>query len=236
MKLPIAILAGGLATRLRPMTERIPKSLIEVGAKPFVIRQLELLAHEGFGRVVLCLGHLGELVRQAVGDGSRWDLEVCYSFDGDRLLGTGGALRKARPLLGEAFFVMYGDSYLDCDFGAVEGAFLASRVSGLMTVFRNDNRWDRSNVVYRGGRIITYDKKNQTPEMSHIDYGLGVLRAKVLEAYPDEAPFDLATIYQDLLARGELGAFEVTRRFHEIGSPAGLEEARRYFEDKERTT
>ena len=229
MSLPLAILAGGLATRLRPLTEKIPKSLVEVAGKPFIVWQIELLRRNGVAHLVLCLGYLGGQVQAELGDGSRWGMQVDYIFDGPRLLGTGGALRRALPRLGEAFFVLYGDSYLDCDYAAVESAFRASGKLGLMTVFRNANLWDRSNVIFENGRIQCYDKKNLVPEMKHIDYGLGVLQASALERYPADRMLDLATVYQDLLAQDQLAGYEVSQRFYEIGSPAGLQETRDYI-------
>lgn len=233
MTLPVAILAGGLATRLQPITETIPKVLVEVAGKPFAEHQLELLRRNGVTRVVFCVGHMGEKVREALGNGLRHGMRIEYSFDGPKLLGTGGALRNALPLLGEAFFVIYGDTYLECDYAAVERTFLESGKTGLMTVFRNKGKWDRSNVVYRDGRIVNYDKQNRTPDMEHIDYGLGALRSEMFASYPAGEPIDLAAVYRDLLARGELAAFEVTRRFYEIGSPEGLGEARNYLSRKE---
>jgi D-sedoheptulose 7-phosphate isomerase len=229
MSLPVAVLAGGLATRLRPLTDSIPKVLVEVAGKPFAEHQLELLRRHGLTRVVFCVGHLGERVQAALGDGRRFGMSLSYVFDGPTLLGTGGALRRAVPLLGEAFFVLYGDSYLECDYAAVERAFWGSQKLGLMTVFHNAGQWDNSNILFRHGRIERYDKQRRTPDMQHIDYGLGVLRPQVFDAYPADVPIDLATLYQDLLARDQLAAFEVTLRFHEIGSPAGLEETRRYL-------
>jgi NDP-sugar pyrophosphorylase family protein len=229
MSLPVAILAGGLATRLRPLTEKIAKSLVEVDGKPFIVHQMELLQRNGVTHLVLCLGYLGEQVQAELGDGSRWGMQVDYMFDGPVLLGTGGALRRALPRLGEAFFVLYGDSYLDCDYAAVESAFRASGKLGLMTVFRNTNLWDRSNVVFENGRIQRYDKKNLVPEMKHIDYGLGVLQASALERYPADRGLDLETVYQDLLAQDQLAGYEVSQRFYEIGSPAGLQETRDYI-------
>jgi len=229
MSLPLAILAGGLATRLRPLTEKIPKSLVEVAGKPFIVWQIELLRRNGVAHLVLCLGYLGGQVQAELGDGSRWGMQVDYIFDGPRLLGTGGALRRALPRLGEAFFVLYGDSYLDCDYAAVESAFRASGKLGLMTVFRNANLWDRSNVIFENGRIQCYDKKNLVPEMKHIDYGLGVLQASTLVRYPADRALDLATVYQDLLAQDQLAGYEVSQRFYEIGSPAGLQETRDYI-------
>lgn len=224
MSLPVAILAGGLATRLRPATEQIAKILIPVAGKTFAEHQLELLRRNGITRVVYCVGYLGEQVQAALGDGRRWGMELEYVFDGARLLGTGGALCHARSFLGDAFFILYGDSYLPCEFMPIEESFRRSGKSGLMTVFRNANRWDRSNVVYENGRILRYDKEEQTPEARHIDYGLGILHARALEGYPDGAFLDLVTVYQDLLARDDLCAYEVKERFYEIGSPAGLQE------------
>jgi len=233
MSLPIAILAGGLATRLRPLTEHIPKSLIQVAGKPFAVHQIELLRQNNITQIVLCVGYLGEQIQATLGDGRRWGVRLTYVFDGPTLLGTGGALRRARPWLGEAFLVMYGDSYLECDYAAVERAFLSSGKLGLMTVFRNDDQWDRSNVLFHEGRIVRYDKRQRVPEMQHIDYGLGALRAQALDAYPEGTVLDLATIYQDLITRDELAGFEVTRRFYEIGSETGLKETQQYLSHKE---
>jgi len=233
MSLPVAILAGGLATRLRPFTEHLPKALMDVAGKPFAVRQLELLRRRGIEHVVFCLGYRGSMVQEALGDGSRWGIDVRYSYDGDRLLGTGGALRNALPLLGGRFLVLYGDSYLECDYAAVECAFLASGRLGLMTVHRNEDRWDTSNVLYRDGAIIRYDKRERDPAMRHIDYGLGALDARAFDPYPQGTVVDLAEVYQDLLGRGELAGFEVQERFYEIGSPDGLAETIRYFTDKE---
>jgi len=233
MILPVAILAGGMATRLQPITETIPKVLVEVAGKPFADHQLELLRRNGVTRVVFCVGHMGEKVRETLGDGLRQGMRIEYSFDGPKLQGTGGALRNALPLLGEAFLVVYGDTYLECDYAAVERTFIESGKAGLMTVFRNTGKWDRSNVVYRDGRIVNYDKRNRTSDMEHIDYGLGALRSEVFAPYPVGEPIDLEAVYRDLLAHGELAAFEVTRRFYEIGSHEGLEEARNYLSGKE---
>ncbi len=232
MSLPVAILAGGLATRLRPLTDSIPKSLVEVAGKPFAVHQLELLRRQGMTRIVFCVGHLGEMLQAALGDGGPWGIHLSYAFDGARLLGTGGALRNALPLLSEAFFVLYGDSYLECDYGAVERAFWASSKLGLMTVCRNDNQWDRSNVLLGKNRILRYNKHNPTPPMRHIDYGLGVLRASVFDVYPPNTAIDLATVYQDLVAQDQLAALEVKQRFYEIGSPAGLAETEQYLAAK----
>jgi N-acetyl-alpha-D-muramate 1-phosphate uridylyltransferase len=229
MTLPVAILAGGLATRLRPITEHIPKILIDVAGEPFAMHQITRLQQQGLTDIVVCVGHLGEQVEQALGDGQRWGVRLRYVFDGPVLLGTGGALRKALPTLGKTFFIMYGDSYLTCDFAAVEQAFQSSGKLGLMAVFRNDNAWDRSNVVYANGRILCYDKQARTPDMHHIDYGLGILQASAFDAYPADIPLDLAVIYQDLLAADQLAGFEVVERFYEIGSPAGLAETRQYL-------
>lgn len=232
MSLPIAILAGGLATRLRPLTESIPKSLVEIAGKPFAVHQIELLRSHGITDIVFCVGHLGEKIKAALGDGSSFGVHLNYIFDGPILLGTGGALRKALSLLGKAFFVLYGDSYLDCDYEAIEQVFWESGRLGLMTVLRNCNQWDHSNVLFKEGRIQRYDKNYHTQDMEHIDYGLGVLQAKIFNAYAEDIPIDLVQIYQDLIAQDQLAAFEVTQRFYEIGSPSGVEQTRRFLEQR----
>ena len=229
MTLPVAILAGGLATRLGHIGQTTPKSLVDVVGKPFIAHQFDLLSRYGLTDVVLCTGHLGSQIEEVVGDGSRYNLRVRYSPDGSPPLGTGGALRHALPLLGEAFLVIYGDSYLECDYAAVERAFMATTAPALLTVYRNDDRWDRSNVRCRDGRIIEYSKTHQTPDMRHIDYGLAAMRAGTLAAYPDGEALDLASVYEDLVTRDALAAYEVTARFYEIGTPAGLADTREHL-------
>jgi N-acetyl-alpha-D-muramate 1-phosphate uridylyltransferase len=224
--LPVAILAGGLATRLRPLTKSIPKSLVDVAGEPFVAHQLRLLKKNSVERVVLCVGHLGGMIEAVIGDGTVFGLKVEYSYDGAELMGTAGAVRTALPRLGPSFFVLYGDSYLPCDYRAVQNAFDATGKSGLMTVFRNDGQWDTSNVEFENGRLLAYSKKNRTPRMRYIDYGLGVFRA---EAFTQIQVRDLADLYEALLKANQLAAFEVRERFYEIGSPAGLEETSRYL-------
>jgi NDP-sugar pyrophosphorylase family protein len=223
--LPVAILAGGLATRLRPLTERIPKAMIGVRGEPFAYHQLRLLRSQGIDRVVFCVGHFGEQIVAAVGDGAKFGLEVAYSHDGPRLLGTAGALRASLPLLGREFFVLYGDSFLACDYSAVEQRYRAAGKSALMTVFQNEGRWDGSNVEYSDARIVAYSKTRRNPRMRHIDFGLGVLSAQVLEdRVTADEPQDLATLYEALADASDLAAFEATQRFYEVGSLSGLQE------------
>jgi N-acetyl-alpha-D-muramate 1-phosphate uridylyltransferase len=222
MEIPVAILAGGLATRLRPLTEKIPKVLLPVAGRPFLAHQLELLRGQGIRRAVLCLGHLGEQVVEQFGDGTAWGMEILYVLDGPKLLGTGGALRNALPLLGERFFVLYGDSYLTARFEPVAEFFARSGKQGLMTVYRNEGLYDTSNVIFENGRIVAYDKKQRLPQMRHIDYGLSLFQEKVFEQKPAGEAFDLAEVMSELVAKGELAGLEVPERFYEIGSPAGL--------------
>ncbi len=227
---PVAILAGGVAKRLGPSTASVPKALIEVAGRPFIDHQLRLLRRHGVRRVVLCVGHLGEQIERHVKDGAAHGLDVRYSRDGDRLLGTGGALRRAGPLLGEVFWVTYGDTLLDFDYRATLAEFLRGNALGLMTVLRNDNRWDRSNVLFLDGALVRYDKTHPTPDMEHIDYGAALLRRRALERIPAEGPYDLGDLYQTLASGGALAGVEVTRRFYEIGSPDGLAETRAFLE------
>lgn len=224
-----AILAGGLATRLLPLTEKGPKALIEIGGEPFIAHQLRLLRARGIEHVVLCVGHFGGMIQEAVGDGSEFGLRIDYSFDGPNLLGTAGALQRALHLLDDPFFTLYGDSYLDCNYQAVAEAFERSGKLALMTVFRNEGCWDTSNVQYDGGRIHAYNKIHRTEHMRHIDWGLGVFSHAAF-ALPAGEVHDLATVYQRLLAAGDLAAYEVERRFYEIGSLSGIAEMRALHE------
>lgn len=220
--LPVAILAGGLATRLKPVTEKIPKALISVAGEPFIAHQLRLLRDNGAAQIVLCVGYLGEQIQDVIGDGHTFGLDVHYSFDGPVLLGTAGALKQAQPLLGEAFLVLYGDSYLPCDYRGIQAAFDASKRQALMTVYENNGRWDTSNVEFVDGRIVAYDKRDRTPKMGYIDYGLGAFRRNAFESVPAGQPYDLVLLYQRLLQEGQLYGHEVRERFYEVGSFQGI--------------
>lgn len=222
--LPLALLAGGLATRLGTVAARVPKSLIEVAGEPFVTHQLRMVAAHGVRDVVLCCGYLGEMIADVVGDGTRFGCRVRYSFDGPAALGTGGAIVKALPLLGPRFWVMYGDSYLAVDFKAALRAWEDSRKATLMTVFRNEGRWDASNVQLVNGNVACYDKQARAGAMRHIDYGLGLYCAEAFANWSVAGAFDLSLVQQDLIARGEMAGFEVAGRFYEIGSLTGLRE------------
>lgn len=230
----VAILAGGLATRLRPITETIPKALVDVAGKPFIVRQLSYLREQGVSHVVLCIGYLGDMVREVVGSGESFGLEVSYSEDGPNLLGTGGALAKAIPLLGDDFFVLYGDSFLPLDFSAVQEAYEKSKQPALMTILKNQNQWDKSNVLFLDGRLLEYNKREPRAEMTYIDYGLGVVSASVLKQRSVGQLFDLADVYQDLSLQGQLVGLEVHERFYEVGSHTGLKETEDYFLTKEK--
>jgi len=234
--LTVAILAGGEATRLRPMTESIPKSLVELNGAPFVVHQLRLLYAKGIRRVVLCVGHLGSLIERTLGDGSTVGVQVDYSYDGPVLLGTAGAVKNALPKLGDPFLVMYGDSYLRCDYAAIARCFESSSMQdkmAMMTVFRNEGKWDTSNVEFEGGKILAYSKAKRTPQMRYIDYGLGVFRAQAFQDVPSGNACDLAELYADLLRRNQLAGLEVRERFYEVGSAAGLKETEEFLAAQE---
>ncbi|MBI3610069.1 MAG: NTP transferase domain-containing protein [Nitrospirae bacterium] len=232
MSLPVVILAGGLARRLRPMTERLPKSLADVAGQPFAIHQIELLRRHGLTDITFLVSHLGEMISATLGDGARWGVRLRYIFDGHKQLGTGGAISRALPELDDPFFVMYGDAYLECDYGAIAHAFLASGKRGLVTVYRNEDRFDRSNILFADGRIVRYDKQHRTREMRHIDYGLAAFRKSAFRGRTEGEVFDLAAVYEDLLAHDDCVGYEVPNRLYEIGSAEGLEDLRAYLAAK----
>jgi NDP-sugar pyrophosphorylase family protein len=219
---PICLLAGGLGTRLGATVRDTPKPLLNVAGEPFLIHQLRLLAHHGAARVVLCVGYLGELIEQRIGP-SQFGVDIRYSYDGPRPIGTLGAVRKAASELGDRFLILYGDTYLRLDYRAAVSEWEASGFPALMTVLRNEGQWDVSNVSFDGTQVLRYDKRGPIPEMSWIDFGLGGLRSVTLDLLPDTAD-DLADLYHELAARGELFGFEATERFFEIGTPASLAE------------
>ena len=228
-QLDVAILAGGMATRLGALTRETPKCLLDVGGRPFILHQLERLCEQNVRRVVLCVGHLGEQVLMAVGDGSTHGLEVVYSFDGPEPRGTAGAIKQALPLLGDRFFVLYGDSHLECDYAAVRDAHQREGKLALMTVFHNESGGDACNVQFEQRHILAYDKVRRTHKMHHIDYGLGVFDRRAFADVPESGPYDLATVYQQMLERRQLAGFEVAERYYEIGSVTGLEETRKHL-------
>jgi NDP-sugar pyrophosphorylase family protein len=219
------ILAGGLATRLRPITGKIPKSMVPVCGKPFLEYQLDLLRRNGLTDIVLCVGYLHEQIRDYFGDGKSFGVNIAYSIETDMLLGTAGAIRQAVKLLKNDFFVQYGDSYLDVCHRDIYDYFRTAGCCALMTVYKNENKWDTSNVVVQDGIVKIYDKKRHTPEMKYIDYGLSVLcRDTVVDLVPQGVTSDLTALFGKLVSRGKLAAYEVFNRFYEIGSITGLKE------------
>ena len=225
----VCILAGGLGARLGRLVADTPKPLLEVAGEPFLLHQLRVLAANGAESVVLCVGYLGEQIEQRIGT-ERFGIRIAYSRDGPALAGTLGAIRRARPLLPERFLVLYGDTYLRLDYRAAVRVWDASGLAGLMTVFRNDGLWDTSNVVYRDGRVVAYDKAAPTSEMRWIDYGLGALDVRALDLV-DQEESDLSALQQQLVAAGELCGYEVSDRFYEIGTAAGLAETDRFLRE-----
>jgi len=222
----VVILAGGIGTRIQSVAQGKPKALIAVQGRPFIEHQLELLHSCGCREVLLCVGHLGEQIQRCVGDGARYGLHVAYSWeDPAHLLGTGGALVNALPLLCETFMVMYGDSYLPIDYAAFAAAFVAANTPALMSVFRNEGRWDHSNVRVERQQVVYYDKRAPAGAANCIDYGLLAFRREVITAHAGQPmPLDMAAILQALVQRGALAAWEAPQRFYEIGKPEGLRE------------
>ena len=226
------ILAGGLGTRMRPLTNTCPKTLLPVGGRPFAFHQLHWLASQKVDDVIYCIGHQGEMIRRYWESGPKPVRSIRYVDEGEQLRGTGGALRLAhlQGVLDECFLVIYGDSFLPVEFAPVWRTFHASGMPALMTVLRNQGRWDRSNVVYENGRLILYDKQ-ANPRMQHIDYGLCAFRRELFDEMPEV--FDLAMLLHYLSLEGQLAGFEVQQRFYEIGSHQGLSDLEHYLEIRE---
>jgi NDP-sugar pyrophosphorylase family protein len=226
---PVFILAGGLGSRLGERIRDTPKPLLEVAGEPFLLHQLRLLSGYGFDRAVIGVGYLGEMIEERIGT-ERFGVRIDYGYDSPDLDGTLGAVRRAVGLLGERFLVLYGDTYLRIDYADVAATWERGGLPALMTVLRNEGRWDTSNAIFADGRVTAYDKAAPTPEMHWIDYGLGALSAAALDLVgPEES--DLAALYRELARRGELGGYEATNRFYEIGTPDALAETDAFLRD-----
>lgn len=221
------ILVGGLGARLKPLTEEIPKSMIQIQGKPFLEHQLNLLRQGGISDIVLCVGYLGEKIKEYFGDGKGFGVKIRYSEETEKLLGTAGALENARDLLDDAFFVTFGDAYLILDYRGVIQYFKKFNKLGLMVVYKNFGRYDRSNVVVEEDLIKVYDKRRRAPDMVYIDFGVSVLRKKALDLVPKGKVIDLEKFCHELIKRKELLAFETQQRFYEVGSQKGLNEFER---------
>ena len=228
----MVVLAGGLATRLEPLIQKIPKSMLLIHGKPFLEYQLDLLKQKGILDIVLCIGHLGQQIRDYFKDGKEFGVQIRYSEEKERLLGTGGALKKAQNLLEPEFFVMYGDSYLPIDYFKVFSYFKKFNKSGLVVVYKNFNRYDKSNVILENNLIKVYDKKKREKDMIYIDAGVSILKKEVFDIIPENQFVSLERVFQDLIKRKELLAFETEERFYEIGSIAGLKEFKNYFKER----
>jgi MurNAc alpha-1-phosphate uridylyltransferase len=227
--LPVVILAGGLATRIKPLTLTTPKSLLTIANKPFIFHQLALLEKQQITDVILCVGYLGEQIRAAVGDGAKFGMRIQYHFDGETLLGTAGAIKNASHVLPQQFFLLNGDSYLLCEYLQVQRAFEKSQKLALMTVFKNDGKWDTSNVEFMSHKIIRYNKVNRNERMCHIDYGLEVFDQQAFASVPRHTPYDLNEVYQVLVQDEQLSAYDITERFYEVGSFLGIREFEQFI-------
>jgi len=228
----IVVLCGGKATRLYPLTKKIPKSMIRFEGKPFLEQQLDLLKKNRIFDIVLCVGYKAEQIKKYFGDGKNFGVEIKYSSDKKKLLGTGGALKKAENLLEDSFLVMWGDSYLPFNFQKAIKFFKKSNKPGMMIVFKNLNKYEPSNVEVKNNLVKSYSKKRKTKKMKYIDYGISIYRKEVLKHLPKNQICDLTKLQQALIKKRQLLAYPAEKRFYQIGSPDGLEELKNYIKRK----
>ncbi len=226
------ILAGGLATRLRLLTENIPKAMVLVEGKPFIEYQISLLKEFGITDIVLCIGHKGKMIKDYFKDGSNLGVRITYSYE-ETQLGTGGAIRNAIDILNDNFIVLYGDAYLNIDYRKIIDFTEKDKCQALLTVFKNEGNFDTSNVLFKDKKFVLYDKDNPTPDMKYIDYGMSILSKSIIAEYiPSDTVYDLADCYNQLSKSNQLVGYEVKERFYEIGSFSGLEEFKSYIKAK----
>jgi NDP-sugar pyrophosphorylase family protein len=233
MKLPLVILAGGLGKRLKDKTSNSPKALIDIFGKPFISRQLIYLQKQGFNKIIICTAYLGKKIKNYVGNGKDYGMDIKYSDDGDQFLGTGGAIKKALKFINKDFFILYGDSYLPIDFSSVEKVFFNEGKPALMTVLKNSGQWDKSNAYFKN-KLVYYNKKKPKVDMNYIDYGLSVVNNSIFNDFPDGKKFDLAEVFENLSQNKLLAGLEVNKRFYEIGSINGLNETINFFKNEKK--
>ena len=220
----IVMLAGGLGTRLGKRYEKTPKSMIRILGRPFLQHQIELLKERGIRRILLCTGHLGEQIKAYFGNGEKFGVNIQYSEEGEKLMGTGGALKKAESFINENFFLMWGDSYLLLDYMNIWNAYFKSGCVGLMVVYNNYNQRVKSNVIVKDGKIVLYDKWKSYPDMVYIDNGVSVFNKVILKEIPPDNVFAIEKVFKKWSLEGKLAAYETEQSFYEIGSIPGLRE------------
>lgn len=223
----VAILCGGRATRLYPLTTDYPKSLVLIRGEPFLAHQLRLLRKNGVRHIVLCIGVQGKMIKDFAGNGEKFGLQIDYVEDGEVLKGTGGALLQAMPFLSDPFFVMYGDSYLLCDWQKMWLDYQSKKSSAMMSIFKNSNQWDVSNAALLDDGLVYYNKRNIRADMQYIDYGLLLCNKSSFVGY--DAQFDLADLLQRLSEQKKLSAHVVSERFYEVGSFSGMHDLEKFI-------
>jgi len=228
----IVILCGGLATRLGKLTKNIPKSMIDIQGKPFLEYQINNIKKYDIKDIILCVGHLSERIEQYFGNGSKFGVNIQYNYDGDKPLGPIGALKNAESLLNDEFFIMYGDSYLAVDFKKVYNFFMKHNKPACMVVYKNKDKYDKSNLIIKDNIAVGYGDKDRNKDMVYIDYGTSILNKKTLGLVPKNTMFSTGAFFSKLIKRNELLTFEVTERFYHIGNPEALEEFRRYIKQR----
>lgn len=226
---PVLILAGGLGTRLGKLSKNTPKSLMNINGKPFIDYQLKYLKLQGVNEVVICTGYLGEQIKNYVGNGIKFNLQISYSEDGPKKLGTGGAILKALRLLPDFFFVMYGDSFLQINVRKIQEFFVNNSCLVLMSIIKNDNKWDRSNVALKENNIIFYNKVKTSKKMHYIDYGISLISKKSFFKYDFDDAFDLSEFYSLLSIDSLIHGYIIKKRFYEIGSVKGISETEEFL-------
>ncbi len=231
MDMQVAIIAGGLATRLGELTKSQPKSMIMIEGKPFLAYQLEYLKKAGVRNVILCTGHLGQQIEDYFGDGSKFGISIEYSRE-DRPLGTAGALKRAESKLLDIFFTLYGDSYLFLDYKLALSHFKSKNKLGMMSVYKNRDLYDKSNTAVSDGMVKRYSKQEKTQDMVYIEYGANIFDKKVLEMIPQDKPYGLEDLFPRLIEKEQLAAYEVTERFYETGSKQGIQDFTEFIQGK----
>ena len=226
------IICGGLATRLKKLSKNTPKSMIKIKGKPFLEYQLEDLKRQNVKDILLCVGHLSEHIQDYFKDGEKFGLNLTYSHDGDKALGAIGSIKNAEEKLEDVFFTLYGDSYVFLNYKELYNHFNRQNQNAMMTVFQNNNKYDKSNIILNRENMILQYSGEKKPEMIYIDYGVSIFRKKVFDQIPKDTFYSTKDLYTNLVNQKQLQGYKVKKRFYHIGTPEALNEFSKFINSK----
>ncbi len=231
MKYPVIILAGGKGKRIKKLTAKKPKPLVKILNKPFIEYQIDLLRKQKVKKLIISIGYRGDEIINFIKNKNYKDIDISFFKDGIKPLGTGGALKKISKKIQGTFIVLYGDSFLPISIKNIEKKFIKSKQDVLLTIYKNNNRFDKSNIKIVNKKIF-YNKFINDSDMKYIDYGLSIIKSKIIKNFTSNKKFDLSDLIYKLCLDRKIAYSIVKKRFYEIGSYKGIKDFKKYIRKK----